>query len=527
MISSLRYDILKACTWCVFICFAPRTGAQDCNKYPMRLTTTIIVNPSFEARTDICPNFVLGNVGNKVIDNVPGWQLATVFGNTWYFGECNNFVFEPPLPVFPKVPQPIPDGKGVLTFFDHEGGGRFPAKTYLSNCLASPLLSRYPYTLKFSLGFGTTNDQFDTVARYESLRPFFNKKTGKSPAKVTLYGHESCSAVPAASPVLGSYDCLTRYKQDWIELGTVTVTGDSGTWAEAEISFIPPKNITLIAIGPACDSKNAQSEFTQDFYTIDHLRLYKSSVAKPFIFSSPPCEDQGDLSTVTLYASHHVDEIKPSKYIWYRNNVEIASIQSNNLIVIQKNKSGPGWYQCALVNDSVCFKTDSFYVDWIQSPKSLGPDTTACTGDMISLDVTTQQATYLWDDGSTLPTRSVSQSGTYSVTVSNTCKTVTSARKITFNDCATGIILPSAFTPNHDGLNDVLKPALKLAVKRFRFSVYNRVGQMVFTSSAPGEGWDGTLNRVQQPGGTYIWVVDYIDTDGIPRTKKGTVVLIR
>jgi gliding motility-associated-like protein len=87
--------------------------------------------------------------------------------------------------------------------------------------------------------------------------------------------------------------------------------------------------------------------------------------------------------------------------------------------------------------------------------------------------------------------------------------------------------MPNAFTPNGDGHNDLFRipPVLNLTIEKF--SVYNRWGSLVFTTSNSLVGWDGRMGGQTQPAGTYVWVVDYYD----PLThqtvmKKGTVELI-
>ena len=90
------------------------------------------------------------------------------------------------------------------------------------------------------------------------------------------------------------------------------------------------------------------------------------------------------------------------------------------------------------------------------------------------------------------------------------------------------IFVPSAFTPNGDGLNDIIKPIPAGVLKLDFFSIYNRFGQLLYTTSQVGHGWDGNFNGVAQPAGTYIYVVQGTDYKGNNKLfNKGTVVLIR
>ena len=58
----------------------------------------------------------------------------------------------------------------------------------------------------------------------------------------------------------------------------------------------------------------------------------------------------------------------------------------------------------------------------------------------------------------------------------------------------TGVWVPSGFTPNGDGLNDLLK-AIPYGIREFKyFALYNRWGEMVFKTTDPAKGWDGNIN---------------------------------
>jgi gliding motility-associated-like protein len=89
------------------------------------------------------------------------------------------------------------------------------------------------------------------------------------------------------------------------------------------------------------------------------------------------------------------------------------------------------------------------------------------------------------------------------------------------------IFIPSAFTPNNDALNDVLKPFLSNQYKLQSFSIYNRWGQIVFTTGSYGAGWNGKANNAIQPAGVYIWMIRATDRNGELIKRKGTFVLIR
>lgn len=89
------------------------------------------------------------------------------------------------------------------------------------------------------------------------------------------------------------------------------------------------------------------------------------------------------------------------------------------------------------------------------------------------------------------------------------------------------IFVPTAFTPNQDGRNDLLRPIAVGIGNIDYFSVYNRWGQLVFTTNINGKGWDGKLNGTLQASGVYVWMAKATDYTGKSWFNKGTVALIR
>ncbi|MGH2552685.1 MAG: gliding motility-associated C-terminal domain-containing protein, partial [Chitinophagaceae bacterium] len=89
------------------------------------------------------------------------------------------------------------------------------------------------------------------------------------------------------------------------------------------------------------------------------------------------------------------------------------------------------------------------------------------------------------------------------------------------------LYVPSGFTPNGDGLNDIFYP-FPVGIKSINyFRVFNRWGQLVFSSTVLYKGWDGKFQAVEQPTGTYVFMAEGVDKIGKLLTRKGTVTLIR
>jgi len=99
------------------------------------------------------------------------------------------------------------------------------------------------------------------------------------------------------------------------------------------------------------------------------------------------------------------------------------------------------------------------------------------------------------------------------------------ARGTTWPDM-TDIYVPTAFTPNNDGRNDVLR-VIGTTIKKLEFSIYNRWGERIFYTTDIRRGWDGTVKGMQQSTGTFAYYVKAELLDGSIRVKKGTTTLIR
>jgi gliding motility-associated-like protein len=90
------------------------------------------------------------------------------------------------------------------------------------------------------------------------------------------------------------------------------------------------------------------------------------------------------------------------------------------------------------------------------------------------------------------------------------------------------IAVPSAFTPNGDGLNDFLYPLNAFKAGNLEFKVYNRLGQVIFYSADWTEKWNGNFKGDPQPSGIYVWTLQYTHLDtGKKIFQKGSTVLIR
>ncbi|MFT3885937.1 MAG: gliding motility-associated C-terminal domain-containing protein [Flavobacteriales bacterium] len=160
----------------------------------------------------------------------------------------------------------------------------------------------------------------------------------------------------------------------------------------------------------------------------------------------------------------------------------------------------------------------------------LGDDAEICPGHPLELDASAVEGDYRWSTGETTPTITAALPGIYTVLVEGTCLQATDTVVVTMGDCLPFIFVPSAFTPNGDGTNDVFTPAVDGELMSYDLMILDRWGLPVFHSTQPGQPWDGTLNGARLPDDVYVWRLRYkaLGSHGLQEERLlGSVTLLR
>jgi gliding motility-associated-like protein len=215
-------------------------------------------------------------------------------------------------------------------------------------------------------------------------------------------------------------------------------------------------------------------------------------------------------NTVLLHAAYN-----NASYLW-----QDGSAQPDLLV------TNAGVYYVT-VDLAGCTAKDTIQITYLDKPFfTLGGDTVLCQGTAITLHPRLNvPAAYLWQDGSTQSSYTIKDTGTYKLTVTNTCGSSTDDISIAPGLC--NIMLPNAFTPNGDGFNDLFRVKYPFLVKSFLFTIFDRFGQKIFETTAMNKGWDGSYKGIAQPLGTYVWTMQVVDTKNASQSYNGIVTLIR
>jgi len=227
---------------------------------------------------------------------------------------------------------------------------------------------------------------------------------------------------------------------------------------------------------------------------------------------------------------------------WQDHPSIIEGLRSDTLVIYAEETVT---YVVAVTNEDGCTKIDSFTVeprdltlliDAIADPSTIQP------GENSMLDVlgASDDWIFMWTDTSaelTLsaldirnPIASPIKPTTYWVTVIDEFGCV-GMDSVTINTTELPcefpyVYLPNAFSPNGDGINDVLY-VRGIDIDEMELIIYNRLGQQVFRSRDIRNGWDGTFNGEEMPPDVYAYHLWVLCIGGDEDVQKGNVSLIR
>jgi gliding motility-associated-like protein len=129
------------------------------------------------------------------------------------------------------------------------------------------------------------------------------------------------------------------------------------------------------------------------------------------------------------------------------------------------------------------------------------------------------------NNATTIATPITTTTYTVQVTNANNCSSKDSIRvEVNFGD--EGYLVPNAFSPNGDGKNDCFSVKSWGNITNLRFQIFNRWGQVIYSTSDPSACWNGRYKDTALPSDTYVYLISATTACG-QVTRKGTVTLIR
>ncbi len=235
------------------------------------------------------------------------------------------------------------------------------------------------------------------------------------------------------------------------------------------------------------------------------------------------CEGYGD-STILL--------VQPANRIqWFRNNAAIPGADQPEYKVTKT-----GSYYAILYDKDGCSIATAKQDVLIEKAKTgiIYPVKYAVVDYPLPLEsrqfgttATWSPATHLNNPVSYTPVFNSSTEQFYNIEIKTSSGCITVDGQLVKVVPFVNIYVPTAFTPNNDGLNDLLKPILLGIKKLHYFRVFNRWGQLVFETKDELNGWNGNLKGLLQATQVLVWVAEGTGIDDKVYKRKGTTTLIR
>jgi gliding motility-associated-like protein len=200
--------------------------------------------------------------------------------------------------------------------------------------------------------------------------------------------------------------------------------------------------------------------------------------------------------------------------------------------------AGTGTYDVIYTISGLCGNADTISILVNPAPTAnLSTTDETCTGNYdgtasVSGSGGTPPYTYLWQTSATTANITGLAPGSYTVIVSdaNDC-TFTGTANILGSPTPCEVVipvvyLPSVFSPNGDGENDVLYVRGQ-GIASFELRIYDRWGEMVFQTTDLSSGWDGSFRGRKMDNGSFVYMLQVDFSNGEQLKEKGSISIIK
>ncbi|MDF1697903.1 MAG: gliding motility-associated C-terminal domain-containing protein [Saprospiraceae bacterium] len=135
-----------------------------------------------------------------------------------------------------------------------------------------------------------------------------------------------------------------------------------------------------------------------------------------------------------------------------------------------------------------------------------------------------------WEDGVSGANRSFSEAGEFLLTLELDCTQVQISVNVIDENCDVKVVVPNVFALSESGANSQIKPILisDFVIEAYTWSIYDRWGNLMFSTENVEDFWDGTVNGKPVQQGVYIWKLNYsINNEAVKEYAFGTITLLR
>lgn len=378
-----------------------------------------------------------------------------------------------------------------------------------------------------------------TVYNQRTPPPHYYADPGNYTVSAAILGNDGCwsdtfrqvitiGSIPEPEFLIPDTICgesiIQAFDQSTVEYGTIT----EWNWRINGQSFSGSTPPPISVNGPAqipiqLDVKTREGCESAIIEKIVHL------LERPEVAISSPISAScvGDL--VMIEASSELNANPVVEWAWQ------SLIGSSASSDFQFSSSTPGDFTLRVLGkgENGCWSTPVEHIaSFFQTRAFAGKDTVIAINQPLQLTGTGGQY-YSWSPAGVMSNPNISnpialldRPTTLVLTASSDAGCATTDTMLVRVFKGPDLYVPNAFTPNGDGKNDRFI-FFAIAMKKIDyFRIYNRLGQLVY-HGLDASGWDGTMNGIAQPGGTYTWMISGEDLNGNAYRKKGSLLLIR
>lgn len=237
-------------------------------------------------------------------------------------------------------------------------------------------------------------------------------------------------------------------------------------------------------------------------------------------FTAPVCR-AGDKGSVTIKGSYYdqgnfdyVIRLKPEEDLscaGYRYEdvlTEKASLDLRQASASVTNLNFSATDTTVVQTIDLGFNPENYCETTVDADTMEFEDKLFCV-DTLTFQSPLENATYLWQDGSTAGTRILQAPGRY-LLKATTCRTEFDINiEIDLGVCPCNYYIPNAFSPNGDGVNDLFQAFATCAFTNYDLQIFNRWGELLHHSRQPEEGWDGRARGQLVERGMYMYALQY------------------
>lgn len=460
----------------VFICSIVWTGVSE--------GQNLIPNSGFDEYTE-CPSAV------QQIFLVFPWTTVTN-GTPDFFHECSDA---------PRIKVPNA-GRSIYSYQEARSGGGYagimvystdnskPVVEYMGTPLIEPMRAGILYYIEFYVSPDLT--PYDVYWKYTDA-------VGLALTSSPYYEELAPQQTLSLEPVIENRDMLITDTVGWTRVsGCYRAKGDErfaiiGNFRSTEETLLYTENPNIYPIG--------------NYFYIEDVSIIPYDPLPDSLFI---CAGESIVLEVMFPSDH---------YLW-------STGETGPVLWV----ASPGVYWVEVETDN-CILSDTMRV-YGTEPGPWPVDTAICEGELLQIRAPLA-GSVLWMDGSIDPHRVIHTPGFYGVTVTNPCGMFSFETEVSIVRCGCDVYVPNVFSPNNDGVNDILVPQIRCDddISGMRFIVYDRWGRVVYQSAHHDSmSWDGTDRGRLLPGGVYVWMLEIETLTAMEKSERifsGDITLIR